>query len=179
MATKKTKKTSAQKRYKTVPIPNTITPVPGYPNKLVIYKSSSSPYWYARYFVGGKTVKKSTRTEGKAEALKFAKELYDTLNYRKQQGLAIGSAGRFETVVNSIYVDQQAQITRGQLSSVTHESNKYRFNKHIVPYFKDIELERINYQVLQNFLNHLSTLPEQLSVSTIRLYMHQVKKVMI
>lgn len=179
MATKKAKKTSAQTRYKTVPIPSTITSVPGYPNKLVIYKSPSSPFWYARYFVGGKTVKKSTRTEGKAEALKFAKELYDTLNYRKQQGLAIGSAGRFETVVNSIYVDQQAQITRGQLSPVTHDSNKYRFNKHIVPYFKDIELERINYQVLQNFLNHLSTLPEQLSVSTIRLYMHQVKKVMI
>jgi hypothetical protein len=179
MATKKTKKTSAQKRYKTVPIPDTITPVPGYPNKLVIYKSSSSPYWYARYFVGGKTVKKSTRTEGKAEALKFAKELYDTLNYRKQQGLAIGSAGRFETVVNTIYVDQQAQITRGQLSPITHESYKYRFNKHIIPYFKDIELERINYLVLQNFLNYLSTLPEQLRVSTIRLYMHQVKKVLI
>ena len=179
MATKKAKKTSAQTRYKTVPIPSTITSVPGYPNKLVIYKSPSSPFWYARYFVAGKTVKKSTRTESKADALKFAKELYDTLNYRKQQGLAIGSAGRFETVVNSIYVDQQAQVTRGQLSPVTHESYKYRFNKHIIPYFKQIELERINYQVLQNFLNHLSTLPEQLSVSTIRLYMHQVKKVLL
>lgn len=179
MATKKAKKTSAQSRYKTVPIPDTITPVPGYPQKLVIYKSASSPYWYARYFVAGKTVKKSTRTESKADALKFAKDLYDTLNYRRQQGLAVGSAGRFESVVGSIYVDQQAQISRGQLNPITHESYKYRFNKHIIPYFKDIELERINYQVLQNFLNHLSTLPEKLSVSTIRLYMHQVKKVLI
>jgi hypothetical protein len=178
MATKKAKKTSAQNRYKTVPIPDTITPVPGYPTKLVIYKSASSPFWYARYFLAGKTVKKSTRTDSKADALKFAKDLYDTLNYRKQQGLAIGSAGRFETVVNNIYVDQQAQISRGQLSPITHESYKYRFNKHIIPYFKDIQLERINYQVLQNFLNHLSSLPEKLSVSTIRLYMHQVKKVL-
>jgi hypothetical protein len=32
MATKKTKKTSAQTRYKTVPIPSTITPVQGYPH---------------------------------------------------------------------------------------------------------------------------------------------------
>jgi hypothetical protein len=179
MATKKAKKTSAQSRYKTVPIPDTITPVPGYPQKLVIYKSASSPYWYARYFVAGKTVKKSTRTESKADALKFAKDLYDTLNYRRQQGLTVGSAGRFESVVSSIYVDQQAQISRGQLNPITHESYKYRFNKHIIPYFKDIELERINYQVLQNFLSHLSTLPEKLSVSTIRLYMHQVKKVLI
>ena len=179
MATKKSKKTSAQQRYKTVPIPSTITAVQGYPNKLVIYKNAASPYWYVRYFVAGKTIKRSTGTENQRDAVKFAKDLYDTLNYRKQQGLTIGRTGRFEECVKAIYVDLGGQVKREQLNPITLQGMVYRFNKHILPYFRELDLERINYLVLQNFLNHLSSLPEQLSVSTIRLYMHQVKKVLI
>jgi hypothetical protein len=178
MATKTAPKTSAQKdKHKTVPIPSSITPVTGYPNKLVIYKSEASPYWWARYYAG-KTVRRSTKTENKAEAFKFAKKLYDEINHRIQTGLSVGRAGKFEECVKAIYEDQAAQVERGALNPVTAQLSKYRFEKHILPHFRNAELSQINYFALQAFLNHLSNLPEKLSINTIRIYMHLVRKVL-
>ena len=34
--------------------------IPNYPKKLFIYKLPASPYWWARYFVNGNAVRKST-----------------------------------------------------------------------------------------------------------------------
>lgn len=178
MATKTARKTPAQgSKHKTVPIPGTISPVPGYPNKLVIYKSAASPFWWARYYAG-KTVRRSTKTTDKAEAYKFAKNLYDEINHRLQTGLTIGKGGRFDECVTAIYDDQAAQVARNELSPVTAQLTKYRFQKHILPYFKNVELKQITYFTLQGFLNHLSNLPEKLSVNTIRIYMHLVRKVL-
>ncbi len=178
MATKTISKTPAQRdKHKTVPIPSSITPVPGYPQKLVIYKCEASPYWWARYYAG-KTVRRSTKTDNKAEAFKFAKKLYDEINHRIQTGLSVGRAGKFEECVKAIYADQAAQVGRGELNRVTAQLTKYRFEKHILPHFRHAELSQINYFALQSFLNHLSGLPEKLSVNTIRVYMHLVRKVL-
>jgi hypothetical protein len=178
MASKTAPKTAAQRdKHKTVPIPSSITPVPGYPNKLVIYKSEASPYWWARYYAG-KTVRRSTKTENKAEAFKFAKKLYDEINHRIQTGLSVGRADKFTECVEAIYADQKAQVKRGALNPVTAKLSEYRFEKHILPHFKHAELSQINYFALQGFLNYLSGLPEKLSVNTIRIYMHLVRKVL-
>ena len=44
-----------QQRERTVPIPSTITPVPGYPLKLVVYKIAASKFWQVRCWVVGRT----------------------------------------------------------------------------------------------------------------------------
>ncbi|MFM7631806.1 MAG: phage integrase SAM-like domain-containing protein, partial [Betaproteobacteria bacterium] len=178
MARKSVPKTAAQRdKHKTVPIPSSITAVPGYPNKLVIYKSEASPYWWARYYAG-KTVRRSTKTENKTEAFAFAKKLYDEINHRIHTGLSVGRADKFAECVEAIYADQKAQVKRGALNPVTAKLSEYRFEKHILPHFKHAELSQINYFALQGFLNYLSGLPEKLSVNTIRIYMHLVRKVL-
>jgi hypothetical protein len=180
MAKKNAQKTSVQKKaekHKTLPIPSSITAVPSYPKKLVIYKSEASPYWWARYYAG-KTIRRSTKTENKTEAFKFAKKLYDEINHRIQTGLSVGRAGKFEECVKAIYENQAAQVGREALNPITAQLTKYRFEKHILPYFRNLELSQINYFALQGFLNYLSNLPENLSINTIRVYMHLVRKVL-
>ncbi len=56
------------KRHKTLPIQSTVSYIPGYPQKLFIYRLEASKYWWVRYFAAGKTLRKSTKTENKALA---------------------------------------------------------------------------------------------------------------
>jgi len=68
--------------HRSVPHKKKITPVSGYPTKLVIFKPPASKFWWCRYFTQKKVLKrstktedKSTKTEDKREALQFAKKI--------------------------------------------------------------------------------------------------------
>ncbi len=64
-------------RERTVPIPSTITPVPGYPLKLVIYKIAASKFWQVRCWIAGKTHRSSTRTQSQRVAQSYARTFYE------------------------------------------------------------------------------------------------------
>ena len=55
------------------PIPQTMDTVAGYPSTLKLYQIPASKFWQARAYVGGRIVKKSTKSESKAHAIKVAK----------------------------------------------------------------------------------------------------------
>jgi hypothetical protein len=40
-------------RERSVPIPSTMTRIPGYPSKLVVYRIAASSYWQVRCWVEG------------------------------------------------------------------------------------------------------------------------------
>ena len=60
-------------RGRTVPIPETLTPVPGYPDKLRIYRIRASRFWQVRCFFAGKTYSRSLRTTSMKTALDLAR----------------------------------------------------------------------------------------------------------
>jgi len=62
-----------QNRHKTTPVAGSLSPVPGYPSKLVIYQLAASKYWWVRYYSNHKILRRSTRCEDKKSALAFAK----------------------------------------------------------------------------------------------------------
>ena len=95
MQTKRRKKTAAT-IHRTVPIASSLTSVPQYLKKLTIYHLAASPYWWVRYYADGKIAKRSTKTDNKAEALKFAKVFYEELIIKRRQGLALSSKSSFE-----------------------------------------------------------------------------------
>ena len=68
-----------QPRERTVPIPETITPVPGYPKKLVVFKMKASRYWQVRCWIDGKTHKRSCQTQSLRVAQSFARRYYELL----------------------------------------------------------------------------------------------------
>lgn len=72
-----------RQRERTVPIPETITPVPGYPQKLIIFKMAASPYWQIRCWWGGRSHRRSARTESQRLALHAARLFYEELAARE------------------------------------------------------------------------------------------------
>ncbi len=142
MPTKRKKKTSASV-HRSVPIASTLTPVPQYPKKLTIYQLEASPYWWVRYYADGKVVKRSTKTEDKSEALRFAKDFYEELIIKRKQGLALSSKTSFEGCVQAYLTDLQSRVARGELTSITADNAGYRLKKSVLPYFGKHEITQI------------------------------------
>ena len=90
--------------------------IPGYPQKLFIYKLAASPYWWARYFVNNNAVRKSSKTESKRDAIAFAKTFYETVTYNQRHGIAgTLSATSFESCMRDMMKAEQAKLARGEL----------------------------------------------------------------
>ena len=56
-------------RHRSVPILDTITRIPGYPRKLVIFKIPASSYWWVRYYAESHIFKRTTKTEIKRDSI--------------------------------------------------------------------------------------------------------------
>lgn len=68
---------AAKQRHRT--LPQEVAYIKGYPSKLFLYKLPASPFWWVRYYIAGKTVRKSTKTDSKQKATAFAKNFYSEL----------------------------------------------------------------------------------------------------
>jgi len=66
-------------RSRTVPILETVMPVVGYPQNLVVFKIAASKFWQVRCRVAGVTHRKSSRSQSIHVARRFAREFYQQL----------------------------------------------------------------------------------------------------
>ena len=98
MSAKKSPKTSEStiQRHRASAIPETKFYVPDYPNKLYIYKTEASRYWWVRYYAEKRILRSSTKTENKREALEAAKAFYDEIQLRIATGKKLGKKSSFE-----------------------------------------------------------------------------------
>ncbi len=180
------KTTALKERHRTAPLPETLSHVPGYPHKLTIYKLEASSYWWVRYYIEGKIVRRSTKTEDKNKAYSFAKSFFNELELRRAQGLAVRSKTSFDACALAMLVSMEAQVSRKEITQITYDINKYRLNKSILPFFKRKDVADINYELLEKFLHSLSKASDEeeaedvepLSSSTINGYMKLVRKVL-
>jgi hypothetical protein len=149
----------------------------GYPEKLFIYRHSASPFWWVRYWEKGKTFRKSTKTERKQDAVAFAKQYFADLKHQIQHGkVSIRSASSYEVVLKSLLSSEYAKMSRGQLTKITYDNLVYRYEKKITPFFRGSDVQEINYQRVNDFLNAISD--DDLSSSTISAYIRLVRKVL-
>jgi hypothetical protein len=166
-------------KHRTTPIADSIASVPGYPRKLTIYKLEASSYWWVRYYADGKVVKRSTKSEDKNQAYKFAKLFYDELNLRRAQGLSLTSKSRFDICATAMLAAMKAQLARGEITKPTYEITDYRLKKSVLPIFGQRDVADINYELLEQYLSELSHQLPKLSPSTISSYMKLARKVLI
>ena len=165
-------------RHRTTPLPESITPVPGFPQKLTIYKLEASSYWWVRYYIDGKIVRRTTKTDNKSKAYKFAKAFYDELNLRRVQGLSITNKSRFAVCAHAMIKAQQAEVARGEITQDTCTIAQYRLAKSVLPFFGEFDVAEVNYELLEKYLHELSMQKPKLSLSTISSYMKLVRKVL-
>ena len=159
-------------KHRTTPLNK--TQVPGYPNKLVLYQLAASPFWWVRYYADGKILRRSTRTGNKREAIAFAKDFYDEINYKQRQGFALNSNADFEVCAKAVIEQQDNKVLRGELSAMMQQNDKYRLQKEVLPYFRSYELKNIDYFIIEGFINKLSK--DKLNASTINNYLGLLRK---
>ena len=174
-----------QKRERTVPIPSTITRVPGYPDKLCVYKMDASCYWQVRCWIAGRTYRRSAKTQNLRIALRFAGAMYEewlAQNYRsgadrEAQSPAVGSTSTttFGRLAEQLYANEQGRVRRGEWTVGSLQVLRNRLDTFILPRWGSAAPSAITYQSLLEFTNALS---KQHSTITISQYLVAVRKVL-
>ena len=161
MARKARTETQTADKFRTTPLTDTITHVRGLHKSAIIYKCAASSYWQFRVFHDGAQRKRSTKLEDKAEALKQAKLIYGQMLL--DNGSGIGSAAKtkskanaLESVAESLFAKQEVMIAQDELAKGKNRNERYTFQRHILPFFKDHDIKRIDADALDAFKMHLA-----------------------
>ena len=165
-------------KHRCTPIASSLTHVPNYPKKLVIYQLQASPFWWVRYYTDGKILRRSTKATDKKHALAAAKDFYDEINYRKHAGLVLSASKvtTFEHCAFAAMEMQLARVKRGELTKMVHDNDEWRLKKHVLPFFAKHEVGKIDFFALELFLRKVSE--DNISNSTTIAYLGIVKKVL-
>lgn len=175
----------AAERTRSVPIKETISRVPGYPRKLVIFKIPASAYWWVRYYNQSKILKRTTKSEIKRDALEAAKRFFEEIHVREATGqgpltvdINPAQVVTFAKASQLLVEAEGSKCKRGQLTKISYDNLQLRLNKHILPHFASMDVRSVGYKHLDQFLGLMSAYQPKLSVSTISAYMGVVRKVL-
>ena len=132
-----------QARCRTLPIPESVTSVPGYPAKLVIFQTHASRFWQVRCFFG-RTVIKSLRTTSKRDAIQAAKRFYDRWAYGPTQPaitqpVASENTPSFTELAPRMLAIEQNRVDRGEITAKCAEITRARLNRWVLPFFSAYE----------------------------------------
>jgi hypothetical protein len=172
----KTSDDATNQRHKTQPIPGTLTRIPGYPDKLTLYKCDASPYWYVRYYKT-RVRRRSTRTTSKREAIAFAKDFYDEINREDADAEAVKEGVAFSKIAYDLIDAKWRRVKRKNITEITAQNAEYRLKRTIIPYFGNQDIKEIGYNEIENFIGDLYQSDKNLTSSTITQYGALVKQV--
>jgi hypothetical protein len=167
-----------RERNRTLPIISTITNVPSYPNKLTIFLTNASRYWQVRCYFDGKTVIRSLRTSSKRDALRYAKDFYNTniCIAPTQEQIQFSRKHSIEFVAKLMLQAEQGRVDRGEVAKHSLTMLLSRLRKHVIPFFEHIAVEDIGYGQIERFFNHLCTLSYK--PMTLSQYLTALRKVL-
>jgi hypothetical protein len=174
-------KTRPVLRHRTVPVKSSITHIPAFPLKLSIFQTHASPCWHVKCFFSGKTVIRSLKTSSKSDAVRLAKGFYETrmLADKEKPELIPLPALQSRSVIAVTKVmlqSEKARADRGEIAAHAYTMTACRVRKHILPFFKDCPISRVNFEQAEQFLNYLSA--QGYKSTTLSLYMLTLRKVL-
>ena len=168
---------SKRNRDRTVPIPSSITAVPGYPNKLAIFKIAASKYWQARCWIAGRTHRRTTKTTSIVQAQRFARWFYESLLIGNSS-YAVHNTNdtaptptvqplriTFGAVAAQLYANEQARADRSEFGKGSLRMLRNRLDAHILPRFGTLLPTEVTYKVLLEFSQYLSAANSSTTVS--------------
>lgn len=132
-----------------------LTPVRGYPDKIKIYQMAASPFWQVRCYDSGKSIRRSTGATDKRDAFKFAKSLYEKINYDKRNGVAVRKTTRFDVCAKKMLEMQANRVALNDCTKMSHDNDIYLLDGKILPVFRDKDIAEIDHQSLKDFVAHI------------------------
>jgi integrase len=157
----------ASDKFRTTLVKSTITRVTGLPRSAILYKCEASSYWQFRVFLEGKQRKRSTKEEELAKATRQAKLIYSEMLNAVNSGETKAeptSRKTLQTMARSLWAKNETRIKNKELHKDKVEKDKYIFERHVLPFFKDIDVKRIDGETLEEFKTYLAK--KDLSPST-------------
>ncbi|WVN42033.1 phage integrase SAM-like domain-containing protein [beta proteobacterium MWH-UniP1] len=166
-------------RCRTLPRLDTMTQIPGYPTKLKIFQTNASRFWQVRCFFPPKAIIRSLRTTSKREAIAKAKLFYDT-ELVKRGLLASDISKRLthsvEEVAALLFDSEAARLKRDEITKQSYVMLTCRIRKQVLPFFRNVAVEDIDYTQVAKFLAHLSQ--HDYRPMTIKQYMSALRRVL-
>lgn len=179
-----------QARERTVPIPATITPVPGYPRKLSVFKIAASKFWQVRCWIAGRTHRRSTQTQSLRMAQSFARTFYEQLLAQSaslqrtasttcsvvlHDTTAVKPQQTFAAMAAQMMANEQARVERGEFSAGSFKVLRNRLDAHILPRWGKQRPADIDHAQLLAFTQYLS---KSFSTITVSQYLVAVRKIL-
>jgi hypothetical protein len=164
-------------RDRTQPIPSSLHKVTGF-GTLTIYKMAASPFWYARYYEDGKIVRRSLKVADKKEAIKAAKKVFVDLKHRKMNNLPFTKTSGFEVCARGLAKENDARFKRGELSKQKISYDAGRLEADLLPHFGKYEIADIDYSVISDYINKLSTPDRPLTINTLKIHLSHIKTIL-
>lgn len=163
-------------KHRTTPIPETITPVPGYPSTLTLFKIPASSYWQVRAFVAATMVKRSTKQSAMGPATVFAKDFYNELLLKASQGKPLTEGSDFEATAKALLKEDQSRVRRGECKQSVVDDAKYLLEKDMYTFFKNDRCKGINYVRINEYLDSLKS--RNLSGQTLKQHLNVLHKIL-
>ncbi len=142
--------TTVEPKSRLNPIRSTIESIRGYPSTLVIYKSPASRFYWVRFYFAGRYRIKTTKTENKVDAKKFAQQFYKDTLLDSSVTLKSNKENTFAVIGNLYFTSTEKNTTPS-----TYKSDYNRYQQHLLPYFKQQELDSITNAQLNQFVEEL------------------------
>lgn len=132
------------------PIAETIERMRGYPSTLIIYKSNASKFYWVRFYFNGKNKIKTTKCEHAKDAKKFAIQFYKDTLIESSVGKKSSKQKAFNYLGNLFFESTERNTNAG-----TYRSDLNRYRQHILPFFKQQDIDTINNVQLNEFVEEL------------------------
>ena len=177
-------------RHRTVPIPATIHAVPGYPQKLSVYKIAASKFWQVRCWIAGQTHRRSTKTSQLRTAQSFARLFYEQLlatHYNAHDSVVTNTPNAFITtkvvkpsktfgaMAAQMYANEQARQERGEFTYDSLQVLRNRLDAHILTRWAKFAVADVDYNELLTLSQFLSTAHSSI---TVHQYLSVTRKVL-
>jgi hypothetical protein len=153
--------------------------IPGYPDKLKLYRIPASRFWQVSMYVKGgpsSGIKKSTRCEKFNEAVEFAKEWYED-RILEQRAFRIRGTEDFSAFAEKLQATQKRQIARGDLDRLMLLQDSGKLEKDLIPRIGDIHISKVDYNLVDDLVEELRQ-ERNLSSSTLKKYVVLIRKVL-
>ncbi len=153
------------------PIKETMQNIHNYPKTLLIYKTNASRYFWVRFFYNGKYRIKTTKCTSPKDAKSFAVQFYKETLVNSVLTSTGDKRQTFEVIAAQFF-----ESTKYNSNEKTYRSDLNRYKQHILPEFKQQNVETITNAQISQFVERLHK--EKLSPATIKHHTVVLRKIL-
>lgn len=136
--------------------------------RIVLSQRSRSSAWQARFKIGTRWVRVSTKERDRKDAERVAEELYLEAKFKERHKIPIVTK-RFKPVAELAIKHMQAALDGGQGKKV-YKDYIIALNRYLIPFFGNHHINRIDYELLKQFeawrIEKMGKVPKASSIGT-------------